>query len=66
MKEESLGNATNTKILNGYCLNRLIEMWSPIAEKYTNKKRQTDKPMPMEINPYLMVSITGFPQNCTK
>jgi hypothetical protein len=36
-------------------------MWSPMAEKYTNKKRQTDKPMPMEINPYSMVSITGSP-----
>jgi hypothetical protein len=36
-------------------------MWSPMAEKYKNKKRQTDNPMPMEINPYLMVSITGCP-----
>tara|TARA_A100001015_G_scaffold282230_1_gene346279 strand:- start:982 stop:1083 length:102 start_codon:yes stop_codon:yes gene_type:complete len=32
-----------------------------MAEKYTNKKRQTDKPMPMESNPYLMASITGSP-----
>jgi len=33
-----------------------------MAEKYTNKKRQTDKPIPMEINPYFMVSITGSQQ----
>ena len=61
MKEESCRQCLKHKILNGYCLNRLIEMWSPMAEKYTNKKRQTDKPMPMDINPYLMVSITGSP-----
>ena len=38
----------NTSILNGYCLKRLKEILSPIAEKYTNKNKHTNKPIPIE------------------